>query len=102
MPTVTETVEVENEADKKQGGNKESLSEEESDEIDNELLIDTMVAENRKNWLEGAESPEPQSYEKIVVNPCRLYPVCQLSKYPYLIWMQCWGSLWLLKYLLMI
>ena len=59
---------------KKQGDNEENFSDEESEEISNDPLIDTIVAENRRDQMEGMGPPETLSYEKTVVNAMQIIP----------------------------
>jgi hypothetical protein len=87
MPTVVETLEENGEVDKKQGDNEENFSNEESEEISNDLLIDTIVVENIRDQMEGMGSPETLSYEKIMVNSMQIIPAFRLSNKLHPIWM---------------
>ncbi|KAE8788293.1 hypothetical protein D1007_37690 [Hordeum vulgare] len=67
----------ENEENEKNPENSDEIqSEEKSEEVDDMLLIDAMVAEAEKNQLRENEklSPEVISYDKIVVNSMKIVP----------------------------
>ena len=53
MSALIENMEERNDDGKNQKENEENFSEEESEEIDNELLIDTNAAENREKQMGG-------------------------------------------------
>ncbi|KAE8798497.1 hypothetical protein D1007_26172 [Hordeum vulgare] len=74
---VMNPVEENIEEEKKQNDSEEMLSEDESEEVGNELLIDTMVEEAEKNQKKGEEEnvdSDMVSYDEIVVNSMQIVP----------------------------
>lgn len=83
MTPVVETLEENDGAEKMHGNSEEISSDEESEEVDNDLLIDTIVAENRREQMGVVESqsPETLSYDKIMVNSMQIIPSPSANKH---------------------